>query len=140
MKKGDTVKFKKEVDSGDKDLIMTLLEDPDGGRVLVREEVNMAIKPTNVFNVEDLEILNRIPEVKNDSIEAMQDWFNEMKEKGLLFHPDDDPREIVSLIDVKLGSIFTEEESNLLDGIIDSFFRIHGEAVYDAGLKATGIE
>jgi hypothetical protein len=83
---------------------------------------------------------NRIPEVKNDSIEAMQDWFNEMEEKGLLFHPDDNPREIVSVVDDKLGGIFTEEECVYLDEIMDRLFELHGDGVYEAGLIAMGLE
>ena len=35
MKKGDIVKFRNVVDAGDEELRMILLEDPDGGRVLV---------------------------------------------------------------------------------------------------------
>lgn len=35
MKKGDIVKFRNVVVAGDEDLRMILLEDPDGGRVLV---------------------------------------------------------------------------------------------------------
>lgn len=55
MKKGDIVKFRKAVDPGDEDLRMILLEDPDGGRVLVESVVDMKIRPTFRYNVEDLE-------------------------------------------------------------------------------------
>ena len=58
MKKGDIVKFKKVVDAGDKDLRMVLLEDPDGGRVLVEYIVDMNIRPTCRYNVENLEACN----------------------------------------------------------------------------------
>jgi hypothetical protein len=37
MKKGDIVKFMKAVYAGDKHLRMILLEDPDGGRALVKK-------------------------------------------------------------------------------------------------------
>ena len=56
MKKGDIVKFRKAVDPGDEDLCMILLEDPDGGRVLVESVVDMKIRPTCRYNVEDLEV------------------------------------------------------------------------------------
>lgn len=81
---------------------------------------------------------NRIPAVKDDSLEAMQIWFNEMEEKGLCFHPDDDPREIVTCG----GSVgvFNEDECILLDKIMDNFFKAHGDLVYEAGLKAMGVE
>lgn len=39
MKKGDIVKFRNVVDAGDENLRMILLEDPDGGRVLVESVV-----------------------------------------------------------------------------------------------------
>lgn len=55
MKKGDIVKFRKAVDPCDEDLRMILLEDPDGGRVLVESVVDMKIRPTYRYNVEDLE-------------------------------------------------------------------------------------
>ncbi len=54
MKKGDIVRFKEIKDIGDDSLLMELLEDPDGGRVLVRALVNMAIQPTAVYPVNDL--------------------------------------------------------------------------------------
>ncbi len=56
MKKGDIVKFKKAVDAGDEDLRMVVLENPDGGGVLVEAVIDMNIKPTYRYNVEDLEI------------------------------------------------------------------------------------
>ncbi|MDD2856966.1 MAG: hypothetical protein PHU01_15730, partial [Desulfuromonadaceae bacterium] len=56
MKKGDLVKFRNIVDAGDEDIRMILLEDPDGGRVLVESIVDMNIRPTHRYSVEDLEI------------------------------------------------------------------------------------
>lgn len=56
MRKGDIVKFRKVVDPGDEDLRTILLEDPDGGRVLVKGVVDMKIWPTFQYNVEDLEL------------------------------------------------------------------------------------
>ncbi|HIJ94624.1 MAG TPA: hypothetical protein HPP94_02585 [Desulfuromonadales bacterium] len=55
MKKGDVVKFKNVVDDGDESLRMILLEDPDGGRVLVESIVEMNIRPTYRYSVDDLE-------------------------------------------------------------------------------------
>lgn len=37
MKKGDIVNFRKAVDAGDENLRMILLEDPDGGKALVKK-------------------------------------------------------------------------------------------------------
>ncbi len=56
MRKGDIVKFRNVVDAGDEDLRMILLEDPDGGRVLVESIVDMNIRPTHRYNIEDLEL------------------------------------------------------------------------------------
>ena len=56
MKKGDVVKFRNIVDAGDEDLRMILLEDPDGGRVLVESVVDMKIRPTCRYSVDDLEV------------------------------------------------------------------------------------
>jgi hypothetical protein len=60
MQKGDIVKFKKVVDAGDETLRMVLLENPDGGRVLVAAIVDMNIKPTSRHNIEDLEVCGEI--------------------------------------------------------------------------------
>ena len=54
MKKGDIVKFKDVVDPGDEEVRMRLLEDPDGGRVLVEALVGMEFNPTYVYPVKDL--------------------------------------------------------------------------------------
>jgi len=55
MKKGDVVKFRNVVDAGDESLRMILLENPDGGRVLVESIVDMKIRPTYRYDVENLE-------------------------------------------------------------------------------------
>lgn len=56
MKKGDIVKFKNIADDGDENVRMVLLEDPDGGRVLVGVICDMCIKPIYRYNIEDLEL------------------------------------------------------------------------------------
>lgn len=64
MKKGDVVKFRNAVDPGDEDLRMILLEDPDGGRVLVESIVDMKIRPTYRYSIEDLEICTNRSQLK----------------------------------------------------------------------------
>ncbi len=54
MKKGDIVRFKKFVDPGDEKVRMRLLENPDGGRVLVEALVGMEFNPTYVYPTEEL--------------------------------------------------------------------------------------
>ena len=56
MKKGDVVKFKEEKDPGDAACKMVLVEDPDGGRVLVRHLVDMKIQPTSIYLTKDLQL------------------------------------------------------------------------------------
>ena len=49
-------KFQKDVDAGDENLRMVLLEGPDGGRILVESIVDMKIRPTYRYSVEDLDL------------------------------------------------------------------------------------
>lgn len=56
MQKGDVVKFKEPVDPGDETCKMVLLDDPDGGRVLVRHLVDMKIQPTSIYLTKDLQL------------------------------------------------------------------------------------
>lgn len=56
MKKGNIIKIRTVVDPGDEDLRMILLENPDGGRVLVESIVDMSIRPTYRYSVNDLEV------------------------------------------------------------------------------------
>ena len=65
MKKGDLVKFRNEVDPGDTKVRMILLEDPDGGRVLVGDVcivedsgIKQAVTATSRYLVEDLELIS----------------------------------------------------------------------------------
>jgi hypothetical protein len=64
MKKGDIVRFKEIKDVGDDILRMELLEDPDGGRVLVRGLVNMKIQPTHVHSMDDLVIADEADDIR----------------------------------------------------------------------------
>ena len=54
MKKGDLVKFNEIVDPGDDEVRMVLLEDPDGGKVLVEALVELQFNPTYVYPIKDL--------------------------------------------------------------------------------------
>lgn len=66
MKKGDVVKFRNEVDPGDIKVRMILLEDPDGGRVLVGDVcivedsgIKQAVTATCRYLVDDLEVVSK---------------------------------------------------------------------------------
>ncbi len=56
MKKGDVVKFKEAKDPGDAACKMVLVDNPDGGRVLVRHLVDMEIQPTSIYSTKDLQL------------------------------------------------------------------------------------
>ena len=60
MKKGDLVKFKEIIDPDDEKVRMLLLEDPDGGRVLVEALVGLQFNPTYVYQVNDLVKYNEL--------------------------------------------------------------------------------
>ena len=60
MKKGDLVKFNEIVDPGDDEVRMVLLEDPDGGKVLVEALVELQFNPTYVYQVNDLVKYNEL--------------------------------------------------------------------------------
>lgn len=57
MKKGSVLKFKRPVDADEGHIRMILLEDPDGGRVLVRDLLDMPLPPTHVYPVDSLEVV-----------------------------------------------------------------------------------
>jgi hypothetical protein len=59
MQKGDIVIFRDAKDPGDENAKMVLVEDPDGGRVLVRHLVDMKIQPTSIYLTKDLQLCGR---------------------------------------------------------------------------------
>jgi len=51
---------------------------------------------------------SRIPQLQSSTFDGALFWFSELQTKGLLFHPEDDPAEIVHISD---GSrFFTDTE------------------------------
>lgn len=76
--------------------------------------------------------ISRIPKWTNHNFDGMLMWFSEMSVRGLLFHPDDDPSEIVSIAN---GSrLFSEAEAAELRSTVAEMFEINGNDVYEAGL------
>jgi hypothetical protein len=59
MKRGDIVKFKREVDPGDTELRMVLIDDPEKGRVMVQviDDMPSPHPATYVHPVEELEVV-----------------------------------------------------------------------------------
>jgi hypothetical protein len=54
LKKGDRVRFRRVVDPDDDKIVMVLLEDPDGGRVLVESLIWESLNPTRVLPTSEL--------------------------------------------------------------------------------------
>ena len=54
LKKGDRVRFRRVVDPDDDKIVMELLEDPDGGRVLVKSLIWESLNPTRVLPTSEL--------------------------------------------------------------------------------------
>ncbi len=75
----------------------------------------------------------RIPEWKEKNYDGMLIWFSEMSARGLLFHPDDDPSEIVSISDDR-SRLFSDKEAAELRRLISEMFELNGDEVYEAGL------
>ena len=73
---------------------------------------------------------SRIPAYDSASPDGMQIWFAEMSARGLSFHPEDDPAEIV-----RVGTwerTFTDVEADQLRCILEGMFAEHGDETIDA--------
>lgn len=79
-----------------------------------------------------MQTVSRIPDVPNDSFFAMNRWFYKLYQANLLFHVDDSPD---SIVDELGGQVFTAEECECLDAAVDRMFAVHGDLVYEVGLK-----
>ncbi|MFZ6757601.1 hypothetical protein ACO0K9_10280 [Undibacterium sp. Ji50W] len=74
-------------------------------------------------------MISRIPLLKSNDLHGLQLWFAEMEQRGILFHPDDDPADMVV---IKTGeSMFTDFECGQLKSLIDIMFQMHGDQVYE---------
>lgn len=86
-------------------------------------------------------IASRVPSFCNKSHAGMARWFDEMSLRGLLFHPEDRPTDIV---DIATGDpFFTEYECSDLDAILGEMFDRFGNDVCDTAypifMKAAGL-
>lgn len=84
---------------------------------------------------------SRIPDFANKSREGMTRWFSEMALRGLLFHPEDRPRDIIT---VATGQrTFTHSECAKLGHIVSEMFEKFGagvcEAAYPVFMKQMGL-
>jgi hypothetical protein len=72
----------------------------------------------------------RIPDLNAASFDGAVQWFTEMANHGLLFHPDDDPADIVV---IKTGEpMFSDQEAESARLTLDRLFETLGEDVYEA--------
>ena len=89
-----------------------------------------------------MNVANRIPACNNFTFDGMLIWFAEMSVKELLFHPDDDPAEVIRIADN--APLFNENEVGQLRRTIDRMFAENGDAVYEAAypvfMKRMGIQ
>lgn len=70
---------------------------------------------------------SRIPDFANKSREGMSIWFAEMSLRGLLFHPEDAPSDILTIASNE--RTFTPAECAKLDGIMAEMFALFGDGV-----------
>ena len=74
--------------------------------------------------------INRVPACVDFSFDGMLCWFSELSRQELLFHPDDDPAEIVSIADG--AETFSNAEVKKLRQLLDKMFTLNGDKVYEA--------
>ncbi len=83
---------------------------------------------------------SRIPAFNDKSFAGMQHWFAELSARGLIFHPDDPPSDIVTIRDD--SPFFTPYESAELEEVLAAMFDAFGDDVYEAAypvfMKAAG--
>ena len=73
---------------------------------------------------------SRIPEYIDLNFDGMKAWFKTMAERGLLFHPDDSPDEIIT---IQTGlPTFNLEECRELKVTVGEMFCRFGNHVYEA--------
>lgn len=82
----------------------------------------------------------RIPDFANKSREGMSRWFSEMSLRGLLFHPEDKPCDIIS--NASGEPLFQSDECTKLDAIMAEMFDRFGDEVCETAcpifMKAAG--
>lgn len=74
--------------------------------------------------------ISRVPECQNYSFDGMLQWFAELSERDLMFHPDDDP---ATLFSTKTGQkLFSRFEAKAARLTIGECFKANGDEVYEA--------
>lgn len=84
---------------------------------------------------------SRIPELNAVSFDGALQWFAEMQCRGLFFHPDDDPADIIV---IRSGErMFNDREIQETRSVLDTLFAALSDDVYEAAypimMNACGI-
>lgn len=74
--------------------------------------------------------VSRIPVMKGNDLAAMRQWFSDLYDAGLLFHPEDDPADIVNIQSGE--AMFSADEVPQLQQQMDAMFAQHGDNVCEA--------
>jgi hypothetical protein len=77
-----------------------------------------------------MQAMSRIPALQEQTFAAAQQWFATMQKAELLFHPDDDPQDIVTVATNK--PVFTAIEATEVRAIMEQLFEALGDDVYEA--------
>lgn len=77
-----------------------------------------------------MQAISRIPALQEQTFAAAQQWFATMQKAELLFHPDDDPQDIVTVATNK--QVFTAGEVTAVRAIMAQLFEYLGDDVYEA--------
>lgn len=72
----------------------------------------------------------RIPEFREHTRQGMAIWFAKMRNRDLIFHPEDSPHDIVDMTTGR--ALFTSDECMALDRILKTMFDKFGSGVCDA--------
>jgi hypothetical protein len=76
----------------------------------------------------------RIPTWNDVSLSGVALWFKAMLRANLLYHPDDDPKDVIAL---RTGRrLFNRAEAIKLRQITEEMFSTYGALVYEAALPA----
>jgi hypothetical protein len=89
-----------------------------------------------------MEMKSRIPTLREASFDGALSWFAEMQNQQLLFHPEDDPADIVRIADGE--RVFSDHEATEIRFILDALDKQLGhevlmEAAYPVFMKASGL-
>lgn len=73
---------------------------------------------------------SRIPKLNSSNFDGALVWFSEMQTKGLMFHPDDDPAEMLRICDWQ--RMFSDSEVSEVRFVMNELFTNLGDEVYAA--------